>query len=296
MPVLLSDKGLGMPTFRALMLMLRRLLVIRFRLALENLALRQQLAVLERSGKRPKLRQHDRVFWVLLSTLWHDWRSALVIVKPETVMRWRRQGLRLCWRWKSRPCRPGRPRIKEEIRELIRQMSRENSTWGAPRIESELRLLGIDVAERTVAKYMVRKRKPPTQTWRTFLNNHLLEVTDINILEVCCSTLRQFYRFAILRHVDRWMADIRSATPNGATKPFSGEILISVFGDCCSATECRVKPCRRTEAHHVKPSEPACLLLDVNSTRFRERGPPRQDDRFTTSADRGMCRIHARAA
>ena len=103
-------------------------------------------------------------------------------------MRWRRQGLRLCWRWKSRPCKPGRPPIKEEIRDLIRQMSRENSTWGTPRIESELRLLGIDVAERTVAKYMVRKRKPPTQTWRTFLNNHLLEVTDINILEVVLDT------------------------------------------------------------------------------------------------------------
>jgi hypothetical protein len=172
-------------------------------------------------------------------------------------------------------------------------MSRENSTWGAPRIESELRLLGIDVAERTVAKYMVRKRKPPTQTWRTFLNNHLLEVTDINILEACCSTLRQFYRFAIGR---RWMADICSATPNGATKPFSGEILISVFGDCCSATECNVKPCRRTEAHHVKPSEPACLLLDINSTRFRERGPPRQDARFTTSDDREMDCIYVRAA
>ena len=142
---------MGRSAFLAMISGLKTFVVIRFRLALENLALRQQLAVLERSGKRPKLRQRDRVFWVLLSALWADWRSALVIVKPETVIGWRRRGFRLCWCWKSRSRKPGRPRINEEIRKLIRRMSQENLTWGAPRIESELRLLGFDVAERTVA-------------------------------------------------------------------------------------------------------------------------------------------------
>jgi len=288
-----------MSAFKAIVSSLKTLVVVRFHLALENLALHQQLAVLEQSGKRPNLRPRDRVFWVLLSAIWHDWRSALLIVKPETVTRWRRQGFRLCRCWKSRSRNPGRPPIHEEIRKLIRLMCCENLTWGAPRIESELRLLGFDVAERTVAKYMARKHKPPTQTWRTFLNNHLLEITDINTLELCYSTLHQFYRFSILRHIGRWMADIRSATPKGDAKPFSGEIHISVSFNCYSTMECNVQPCyrsRRTEANPVKPSKPVCLLLDINSTSFRERGPPRQDGQITTIADKGICSIHARAA
>ena len=175
-------------------------------------------------------------------------------------MRWRRRGLRLCCCWKSRSRKPGRPRINEEIRKRIQRMSQEKLTWGAPRIESELRLLGFDVAERTVEKYMVRIRKSPTQTWRTFLNNHVLEVTDINILEVGCSTLRQLYRFTILRHVGRRLRDILSETTSAASRSSPGAIPISVFGDSCSATECNVRPCyrsRRTESHPVKPSAPA---------------------------------------
>jgi hypothetical protein len=299
MPVLLAGKSLERSAFLTMVLALKTLVVIRFHLALENLALRQQLAVLERSGKRPKLRPRDRMFCVLLSAIWHDWRSALVIVKPETVIGWRRQGFRLCWCWKSRSRNPSRPPIHEEIRKLIRHMYCENTSWGAPRIESELRLLGFDVAERTVAKYMVRKHKPSTQTWRTFLNNHLLEITDINILEPCNSTLRQFYRFAILRQIGGWMAKIRSASTNGVAKPFSGEIHISMSGNCFSAMECNVQPCyrsRRTEANPVKPSKPVCLLLDIHSASFRERGPTRQDGRIPTIADWGVYSIHARAA
>ena len=205
-----------MGAFKALVSRLKSLVVARFHLALENLALRHQLEVLERSGKRPKLRQRDRMFWVLLSALWPDWRSALVIVKPETVTRWRRRGFRLCWCWKSRSRKPGRPPINEEIRKLIRRMSQENLTWGAPRIESELRLLGYAVAERTVAKYMVRTPASPTQTWRTFLNNHSLEMMDIDVLKACNSTLHQFCRFAILPHVLRLTSLIRSAMTDGA--------------------------------------------------------------------------------
>ena len=125
---------------------------------MENLALRQQLAVLKQSNIRPKLRPRDRVFWTWLMRLWPAWRSALLIVQPDTVVRWHRQGFRLYWRWKSKAKMPGRPRIAPEVIALIHRMCRENPTWGAPRIQSELTLLGHDMAESTVAKYMIRHR------------------------------------------------------------------------------------------------------------------------------------------
>jgi putative transposase len=111
-------------------------------LAVENAALRHQLAVLQRSGRRPRLRRWDRVFWVWLSRLWEGWRTALVIVQPATVLAWHRQGFRLYWRWKSTPNPIGRPRLKAELRQLIQRMARENPTWGRRRIQAELALLG----------------------------------------------------------------------------------------------------------------------------------------------------------
>lgn len=141
-------------------------------LRLENLALRQQLTVLRRSApKRLKLAPADRIFWVLLRRVWADWRSALMIVKAETVVAWHRKGFRLFWTWKIRRAKPGRPGVPQEVRELIRMMSRNNPRWGAPRIHGELHKLGIEITEPTVAKYMLRNRKPPSQTWRTFLEN-----------------------------------------------------------------------------------------------------------------------------
>ena len=275
---------------------LKSLIVARFHLALENLALRQQVEVLGRSGKRPKLRQRDRVFWVMLSALWPAWRTALVIVKPETVMGWRRRGLRLYWRWKSRSRKPGRPPINEEIRQLIQRMSLENLTWGAPRIESELRLLGYAVAERTVAKYMVRAPSSPTQTWRTFLNNHSLEMMDIDVVKACKSTLHQFYRFALLPHVGRLTSHIRSATTDGLSR---GEVPTVVFGGCDRATTCSVRQCNGAKTREERPvisSEPGHLLLRFNPTKFCERGPPRRDDRNLTSAETDIHRVSARAA
>jgi hypothetical protein len=142
-------------------------------LHLENLALRHQLGVLHRSVKRPKLTPPDRLLWVWLREIWNNWRSALVIVKPETVITWHRQGFRLFWIWKVRRGRPGRPVVPRDVRGLIRRLSRENPLWGAPRIHGELLKLGIDIGETSVGKYMVRHRKPPSQTWRTFLENHV---------------------------------------------------------------------------------------------------------------------------
>jgi hypothetical protein len=151
-------------------------LVFRSRAALqvEILALRHQIGVLRRSTKkRPKLTMADRLFWAWLSGLWAGWRSALVIVKPETVIAWHRKGFRLFWTWKVQHARTGRPAVSCEVRQLIRTMSRANPLWGAPRIHGELLKLGIQVGETSVGKYMVRHRKPPTQTWRTFLENHV---------------------------------------------------------------------------------------------------------------------------
>ena len=162
--------------------------------------MRQQLATYHRSAPKPKLHDRDRRFWILLVRLWPGWRSALLIVAPATVVRWHRQGFRYYWRWKSRG-RPGRPQIDADVRQLIRRLSRENPLWGAPRIQAELRLLGHDLAESTVAKYMVRRRdQPPSQTWKTFLHNHVGTLAAIDFCVVPTVTFRLLYCFIVLRH------------------------------------------------------------------------------------------------
>ena len=128
---------------------------------MENLALRHQLAVLRRSVKRPKLTSADRLWWAWLCEAWSDWRSALVIVKPETVIAWHRKGFRLFWTWKVRHGQGGRPPVLKEIRQLIRTMSRDNPLWGAPRIHGELLKLGIDIGETSVGKYLARRSCRP---------------------------------------------------------------------------------------------------------------------------------------
>jgi len=177
---------------------LRALVGDRAGLAAENLALRQQLAIYRRTAKRPKLRPRDRVFWVWLSRLWSGWRSALVIVQPDAVVGWHRQGFRLYWRWKSRCGKPGRPRADRRLQALIRRMSRENPLWGAPRIQAELRLLGHELAESTVALYMDRRSKPPSPTWKAFLANHLSETAAIDYFVVPTATFRLLYVFVVL--------------------------------------------------------------------------------------------------
>ncbi len=173
----------------------------RSQLALENLALRQQLTVLRRSIKRPKLRAADRIFWVLLARVWNGWRSSLAIVNPDTVIRWHRMGFKLFWRWKSWVNTRGRPPIKPEVIVLIRRMSQENHTWGVPRIQSELRLLGYDVAESTVAKYMTRRRYgPPSQSWRAFLKNHLRHTAACDFFVVPTATFQLLFCFIVLAH------------------------------------------------------------------------------------------------
>jgi putative transposase len=173
-------------------------------LQLENIALRHQIGVLHRSAKkRPQLHAPDRLLWVWLSRVWADWRSALVIVKPETVIAWHRKGFRLFWTWNVRRGKPGRPPVPREVRDLIRRMSRENPGWGAPRIHGELLKLGINVGETSVSKYLVRNRKPPSQTWRTFLENHIKSLVSVDFFTVPTIRFQVLYVFLVLAHERR---------------------------------------------------------------------------------------------
>ena len=167
-------------------------------LTLENLALRHQLNILQRNRKKPRLRNRDRLFWLVLSRIWGDWRKPLILVQPVTVVRWHKKGFRYYWRWKSRPRRLGRPKVPRDVRELIRKMSLENPLWGAPRIHGELLKLGIEVSQATVSKYIVRHRKPPSQNWRTFLKNHSKEIVSIDFFTVPTATFQVLYVFLIL--------------------------------------------------------------------------------------------------
>ena len=193
-----------MGILRMILAFLRAFFASRAALAAENVLLRQQLIVVQRSVPRLKLRRTDRVLLCWLSRLWEGWRSALLIVRPATVIRWHREGFKLYWRWKSRK-KPGQPKIDPDVRNLIRRMSQENRTWGVPRIQSEPALLGHKVAESTVAKYMVHQSKPPSQTWRTFLKNHVGQIAAIDFFTVATITFRVFYVFLVLRHDRRRM-------------------------------------------------------------------------------------------
>ena len=184
----------------------REIVLNRATLQLENIALRQQVAVLKRERPRPWLRPLDRVFWIFLSRLWPRWKDALVIVKPQTVIGWHRQGFRLFWSWKSCHGKPGRPRATREIRELVQRISRENPLWGAPCIHGELLKLGIDVSQATVTRYMVRHPKPPSQTWRTFLDNHAGCLVSIDFFVVPTATCAVLFVFIVLRHERRRIA------------------------------------------------------------------------------------------
>ena len=168
---------------------------------LEILVLHHQLAVLRRrTNKRASLKSADRLLWVMVSRLWRQWRTALVIVKPETVIAWQRKEFRLYWRWKSRGGKSGRPCVSRETRALIRQMNTANPLWGAPRIHGELLKLGIQISQATVAKYMVRQRKPPSQTWRSFLENHAKQLVSTDFLVVSTVTFRLLFVFVVLGH------------------------------------------------------------------------------------------------
>jgi hypothetical protein len=174
----------------------------KIRLEAENAALRHQVIVLRRKPRRRvRLTNHDRWFFVQLYRWFPSILTVITIVQPETLVRWHRAGFRCYWRWKSRR-RGGRPQIEIELRALIRQISTENQLWGAPRIHGELLKLGFSVAQSTVAKYMVKRRGPPSQGWRTFLRNHAPDIAAMDLFVVPTIGFKLLYGFVIVR-IDR---------------------------------------------------------------------------------------------
>jgi len=149
-------------------------------LVLEAIALRHQIGVLKRNRtRRPCFRRLGRLLWILLSRWWRGWRDSLVIVQPETVLRWRRDGWSAMWGYRSRGrWRGGRPRVHSEIRHLIARMASENFLWGAPRIHGELLKLGFTVSQATVSRYLPAPGRRPTQSWRTFFRNQTMAFSD----------------------------------------------------------------------------------------------------------------------
>jgi transposase InsO family protein len=189
----------------------------RHALVVENVLLRQQLAVALRARRRPCVRWHDRLFWVMARRLVTDWRRHLVVVRPETVLRWHRRGWRLFWWWRSgRPT--GRPRVPQEVRALIRRLSEENRLWGTERIRGELRTLGIAVSNGSIRRYRWRPApRPPSQTWATFLRNHAHAIWAVDLFTVPTLTLRTLYVFFFISHDRRELVHVRvTAHPTAA--------------------------------------------------------------------------------
>jgi transposase InsO family protein len=169
------------------------------RLEGENAVVRHQLIILQRKVRgRAHLTNNDRWFFVQMYRWFPSIMKVLTIIEPETLVRWHRAGFRRYWRWKSRS-RGGRPQMDLELRTLIRQMSMENVLWGAPRIHGELLKLGFSVAQSTVATYMVKRRGPPSQGWRTFLRNHAPDIAAMDFFVVPTIGFRILYGFVIVR-------------------------------------------------------------------------------------------------
>ena len=164
----------------------------------------------------------DRLLFVCLYRLYPSLLEAIIIIQPETVIRWHHRGFRAYWRWKSRHV-GGRPRIDSEVRALIRRMNRENPLWGAPRIQGELLMLGIEVAESTVGRYMVRRRRPPSQGWKTFLRNHAAGIASLDLFVVRTISFKLLYGLVILRHARRQLLAI-AVTANPTDQGIAGQV------------------------------------------------------------------------
>jgi len=205
---------------RILVMVVKAVLTTRADLVIENLALRQQVAVLKEKRPKPSLTAADRLLWVALKQSWPRWADALIIVKPETVVAWHRAGFRLYWRWKSRARgKPGRPPIASEVRDLVRRMAAENPTWGAPRIHGELRMLGFHVAERTVQRYMPKRPAPvgSVERWTAFLRNHAAAIAAMDLFTVPTATFRVLYVFVAIHHASRRVLHVNvTANPHSA--------------------------------------------------------------------------------
>ena len=190
-------------------------------LLLDNLALRQQLAALKRRHPRPRLTVFDKAFWILAHRFWTGWRQALLLVTPETVVRWHRAGFRCYWSLISKVRKPvGRRQTLKEVRDLIRQMMPENPSWGAPRIHGELLMLGFDLSERTVSRWLKRMSRNPdaTKRWLAFLRNHREAIAAMDFFTVPTITFSVLYCFFVISHDRR-----RITSPKMTPMPFVTE-------------------------------------------------------------------------
>jgi putative transposase len=199
----------------------------RQQLLLENLALRHQLTVLQRSVPRAKLKRADRFLWVLLLQCWSDWQRVLVIVEPRTVVAWHRAGFRWFWRWKSRP-RIGRPPVNRDLVDLIRRMWQTNPTWGSRRIQAELAKLYIAASDSTVRHYRPKPRRSASaQTWKTFLQNHAQALVAVDFFAVPTASFRVLYVFLVLAHERRKILHFNVTEAPSA--PWTAQQVVEAF-------------------------------------------------------------------
>jgi putative transposase len=273
-----------------LLLQLLRLLPFLFgghrQLALENLALRQQLTVYKRTVTRPRLRKIDRLFWVGLARVWAGWQQALVIVSPDTVLRWQRRRFREYWAKLSGGSSGGRPPVNAEIKALVSRMAAANPLWGAPRIHAELLKLGIKVAERTVSRLLPTRPRPPSQTWRTFLANHVRDLVGLDFFTVPTAGLRVLSVLVVLAHDRRRVVHFN--VTECPTAAWTAQQIVDTFPD---------------------DSTPAYLLRDrdpVYGERFRQRmkgmrisevltAPHSPGKTLSSSGSSGRCDASARS-
>jgi putative transposase len=221
-----------MPTFVLFLFRFARLLFSgHAAVAVENAALRLQLAAFQRKRRRPVLTSSDRLFWVGLSLLWTGWRAPLMYVRAETVVRWQRERFRRFWArlCKVKQRRRGRPTTAAEIRRLIKRMASANPLWRAPRIHGELKMLGIEISERTVSRILRKLPRPPSQTWKTFLRNHLGQMVSIDFFTVPTITMKVLFVFIVLEHRRREVLHFNVTEHPSAA--WTSQQIIEAFAD-----------------------------------------------------------------
>ena len=184
---------------------------------------------MKRANRRLRLHARDRLFWIALRRIWGNWRTAVVVVRPETVVGWHRTWVRRRWTQRSAPRANGRPPVALEIRALVREMGTANPLWGAPRIHGELRTLGLDVSERTVSRLLTRVTRPPSQTWRTFLRNHLASAASMDFFTVWTLTGRVLFVVVVLSHHRRPIVHLN--TTAHPTAEWAAQQVVEAFPD-----------------------------------------------------------------
>ena len=217
--------------FLSMFRFLRLLLSGHQAVAIENAALRLQIAAFQRQRKRPVLKTLDRVFWIALRSLWSDWRRPLLYLQAVTVVRWQRERVRRFWARLAKPRRrnPGRPGTAAELRRLIERMVAANPLWRAPRIHGELKMLGIAISERTVSRILRKLRRPPRQTWKTFLRNHLGQTVSLDFFTVPAITLKVLFVFLVLEHRRREVLHFNIT--EHPTAAWTAQQIVEAFAD-----------------------------------------------------------------